>query len=1064
MADENIERLFVSLEARIKGYETGLNRAVAKMDATAKKIEDRSDRMGKNIEASANRAAARFNAALGKAGKAGKGLAADVGGGLTGRAGAIGGALADIGPGGYAAAAGIGAAALGLTVFYRQGKQALQIADDIGDAAQTLGLSAEALQEIRFAFNGLVDAETVDGAISKLRKTIGDATLGNKEAADTFKLLGVSIKDTDGTIRPTDEVLRSVADRIAALKSPAQQAAMATKLFGKEAGSKLLPILQQGSKAFDDAATRAKAMGAIIGNDAVAAAGDLQQQLDDLAVVVRAQLTEGFVQAGPQIVAFTRLMAENLPMAVETAAKVVTFLAGNLKTLGVVASGLTGARLGAFIGSFFPVIGTAFGALIGGAVGAGAAWLGLAGDTEAAADRVSGAIGTMGKAEKAHSDALQGMRDRYDELKVASDERRKSLEAEGKAAIDAATAGPIADAQAELAKRRAETDKARANQVPVLDMMGTATGFEEGIGQKAAEQAEAAQQAVVDALIKGRDEMAAALSGTEKIFDPINAGVDELIDHLGKLDATQISQTEAGFLSANKELQGLVATSVDARAEADSLEQSYVGLLKQLADASGWDTGSAQMATFITRASGVVQALTDINTPADEVDAAMKRLLEDFGVSVDAGHIVTEIVKIKNALDDMETKATTAFQTLVSKMGGTLARFLTGGGGVQVVPDHPSTPPGIRPTPPPPGTGSGGGVTLGGGGGGGAAKAKKDQESKLAAFLKDLSDETARLGMNSAAQKENELLVRAQAAAKEDFKNKVKDANGHLRESEALTIKETAAIKAYAAAQSAVPDILGFATDNLPKFALDQQLKYLDTLKGKLADPEIKAALEAQGLSAVDQAKAIDLQIQRVRDTASGTSEAVAAIGDALITGVQAAGTFADKLANIGLELAKLGAQGLFGQGPLGSIFNSLLGVASGGLGGLLNVASPAAVPQGVTNGTGFRRSSASGNRLRAGEPSIMNEVGAELAKRGQDLFIPGKPTTVMPASASRSAMAGGFGGGGTIKMDLTVHGSGDKELMANMAIGAQHIVQKSLGEYDRRLLGRIGEKQVRIG
>lgn len=1059
MADEQVERLFVSLEARLKNYETNLNRAIKKMDSTAKAIEDRTDRMGRTMEASANRAAARFNAAMGKAGKFGRSIGGGIGGDLVGRGGRVGSALSEIGAGGYAAAAGIGAAALGLTVFYQQGRQALSIADDIGDAAATLGLSAEALQEVRFAFNGLVDAATVDSAISRLTKTIGEASLGNKEAAQTFKTLGVSFKDGRGNILPTDQVLRGVADKIAGLSSPAQQAALAVKLFGKEAGVKLLPILRQGSAAFDDAATRARAMGAIIGNDTVAKAGDLQQQLDDLAVVIRAQLTEAFVEAGPQIVAVTKLFAESLPMAVQTAAKVIAFLANNLKTLTVVAAGLSGAKLGAFIGGFFSPLGAGIGAAIGAAAGAGAAYLGMADDAQAASDTTVQALGTLGTAEQQHVQALQGVRDIYAELKTASGERADALKAEAAAVIDKATKERLATAQAELARRQADAAQAAA-QVPAdgSDPMGSGLGS--AIMAAGADTAVAEQQAVVDGILAEIEQLKAAAAGTEKAFDPITASAAELVKHLGQINGDQITETQAAALDANQAIQDLVATVQGAPADVQALNDQYNTLVAQLADATGWDTASQSMANFIQGSQDIAQQLREGQITTDQAAERYRHLLDLFGVEVSAQQIVSEIGRIKDALETMQTKAQAAFATLGSALGGVLRRFVLGQGG-DVVPDNAGIPR-IRPTPPGGGGGGGAGITLPpAGGGGGGSKAKRDQESKLDAFLKGLQDETARLSMNSAAQKENELLVRAQAAAKEDFKNKIKDANGHLRESAALTAGETKAIKEFAAAQSAVPDILSLAGQNLPQFNLDQQMKHLQDLKATLTDPAIADALKAQGLSAADATQAIDLEMQKARDSAWNTAEAISAVGDAIITGAQEAGTFADKLAAIGLQLAKLLTQGLFGQGPLGGIFNQLFNVGAGGVLGLLGASTPAAATTPLAGlGTGFRRSSASGNRLGAGMGTAMNELGQEAARRGQDIFIPGRPATVMPATATRSAMAERAGGISESKIDVLISGArGTAEIQQAVATGMEIAYRRSM----RDAPARVQSHQVRF-
>ncbi|MGO1079964.1 hypothetical protein, partial [Inquilinus sp. CA228] len=124
MAEMTVEQLAVILEARMSQYQKAWDKALAKTDSAASRIEKRTRAMEQRIESTSRRA----GAALGRIGS-------NVGGRLTGRAGVLGDALPELGRGGYVAAAGLGAAALGLTVFYRQGGQAGQLADAIGVAA-----------------------------------------------------------------------------------------------------------------------------------------------------------------------------------------------------------------------------------------------------------------------------------------------------------------------------------------------------------------------------------------------------------------------------------------------------------------------------------------------------------------------------------------------------------------------------------------------------------------------------------------------------------------------------------------------------------------------------------------------------------------------------------------------------------------------------------------------------------------------------------------------------------------------------------------------------------------
>ncbi|TSD89068.1 phage tail tape measure protein [Mycobacterium sp. KBS0706] len=289
-------------------------------------------------------------------------------GDLTGRLGPLGSGLSALGPLGIGAAAGIAAAVAALGILYTKGKEALSFADDIGDVADKLKITGEQLQETRFAFNGVVDPQVVDAALGTFTKSIGLAQAGNEKALKSFKALHVELKDGDGRWKSNIALLSDVADHIAALESPEEQLAITTKLFG-DAADDMVTVFRNGSPALKEAGDRLREMGGLILDEDIARAGEFQQVLDDLAVVIKAQLVRGFLEVGPQIVTFTRMVGENLPKLVRGGAEAVKWLSDNLVSLAEVAATAAGAIAGGLIGSALGPLGTIIGALAGGYYG-----------------------------------------------------------------------------------------------------------------------------------------------------------------------------------------------------------------------------------------------------------------------------------------------------------------------------------------------------------------------------------------------------------------------------------------------------------------------------------------------------------------------------------------------------------------------------------------------------------------------------------------------------------------------------------------------------------------------
>lgn len=260
--------------------------------------------------------------------------------------GPMGAALSSLGTGGLAAAAGLGAAAVGVTALMRAARSSIGDMAALDDAAKQIGISVERLQELRFGFQlGGVESGETDSALGRLNKTIGDAAAGSKSAVDAFRAVGVAFEDAAGRIRPVEDVLADIADRFAGIADPAAKASLATDLFGRGVGMKLIAPLSEGSAALRDFAQQAREMGAVIGADTIAKAAALDDQLDVLSMTFKAKLGTALVEVGPTLVSIAQTMGEVLPPLVAAAADVVSFLARNFDTLVIAAGAFAAVRV-----------------------------------------------------------------------------------------------------------------------------------------------------------------------------------------------------------------------------------------------------------------------------------------------------------------------------------------------------------------------------------------------------------------------------------------------------------------------------------------------------------------------------------------------------------------------------------------------------------------------------------------------------------------------------------------------------------------------------------------------
>lgn len=201
---------------------------------------------------------------------------------ITDSVGRLGGALGDLGR--QVGTLAVGFAALGGVAVAAIGRSILSFAEAGGalnDASVSIGISAEKLQELRYAAQQTgVEAEALDGSLMILNRNLGKAFQG-KGPADLLAAMKVELRDSNGQFRTMDALLPEIASGLAAIKNPALRAQAAAELFGRS-GGKLLPMLADGAEGLDRYAAAARRLGIVISNEAVAQADEFGDRFDDL--------------------------------------------------------------------------------------------------------------------------------------------------------------------------------------------------------------------------------------------------------------------------------------------------------------------------------------------------------------------------------------------------------------------------------------------------------------------------------------------------------------------------------------------------------------------------------------------------------------------------------------------------------------------------------------------------------------------------------------------------------------------------------------------------------------
>jgi hypothetical protein len=203
-------------------------------------------------------------------------------------------------------------AALAVERLIEFGAKSIEMADQVGKAAQKVGVSVEAMSALQVqARLSNVATDQLTGSMEKLARNSAEAAAGNKQAASGFTAIGVSVKDAAGHLRPMGDILDDVSKKFSSYRDGTAKTALAQSLFGKS-GAELIPMLNElGEKGLKGATEQAEKFGAVISK----AASEDAEHFNDNVTKMRIE-GEGFAQSVtskllPSLNQFTDKLVEN---------------------------------------------------------------------------------------------------------------------------------------------------------------------------------------------------------------------------------------------------------------------------------------------------------------------------------------------------------------------------------------------------------------------------------------------------------------------------------------------------------------------------------------------------------------------------------------------------------------------------------------------------------------------------------------------------------------------------------------------------------------------------------
>lgn len=310
------------------------------------------------------------------------------------------------------ASIGVGLAAVGtgtLTGLFAASKAFSDVGDAIDKMNIRTGLSTEFISEVGFAAEQSgSNIEELEKGFRKYQQTLGDAVQGNKEAADAFRTVGLSVSAL--LKMSPDEQFYAIAKAISGVANEAKRTEAAMALLGR-GGAQLIPLFMEGAAGIDALRRQARKLGLTFTAEDAKAAALLNDALNALSRSVKAL----WVWIGSALAPVFTQLADALTTIVSATSEWVRQNQGLVVMVAAAAAGVT--ALGAAIivvGGAFVALGLAAGGLSV-VIGILTSWPALVVGIGAAFLYVTDQVGA---ARQAIGTALAWLADRFQDVKV----------------------------------------------------------------------------------------------------------------------------------------------------------------------------------------------------------------------------------------------------------------------------------------------------------------------------------------------------------------------------------------------------------------------------------------------------------------------------------------------------------------------------------------------------------------------------------------------------------------------------------------------------------------------
>jgi hypothetical protein len=158
------------------------------------------------------------------------------------------------------------------------------------------GLSIDAFQKLSYAAKlSDVESESLAKGLKFLSRSMEEASQGSGDASKWFSIMGLSVKDSAGNLKPLDVMMKEVANKFESWEDGPRKIAIALALLGR-AGQDMIPLLNEGAAGIQKWASEAEKTGKVLSPDLVTKGAELETQFKKLESSVNV-MTKRFILA-----------------------------------------------------------------------------------------------------------------------------------------------------------------------------------------------------------------------------------------------------------------------------------------------------------------------------------------------------------------------------------------------------------------------------------------------------------------------------------------------------------------------------------------------------------------------------------------------------------------------------------------------------------------------------------------------------------------------------------------------------------------------------------------------